>query len=251
MRNKSCLRLSAFALLAAACSLAAAPCLAGPPFETDDPEPTDPGRWEIYAFATGTRSADETEGEAGLDINYGLAPDVQLTAVLPLSYEREDRDRLGLGDVELAVKFRFLHQREGSPLPDVSFFPAVTIPTARKDMGTGRVQLFLPLWLQKDFGPWSLFAGGGLHLNSGVGNRNYWSGGIGISRGFGERFSLGVEIYHETPDEAGERSFTGVNFGLTYRLDSRWSLLLSGGPGIQHRADGGRYAIYAALKLDL
>lgn len=251
MRARTGLRHLALVLLAAICWLVAAPCVAGPPFETDDPEPTEPGHWEIYGFAAVSRAADETEGEAGLDINYGLAPDVQLTAVLPLSYEREDRGRLGLGDVELAVKVRFLHQREGSLLPDISFFPSVTLPTATNGMGTSRAQLFLPLWLQKDFGPWSLFAGGGLHISSAPDNRNYWSGGIGISRELGERLSLGAEIYHETPDEAGERAFTGVNFGLTYRLDPHWSLLVSGGPGIQHRSDGGRYALYAALKLDL
>jgi hypothetical protein len=251
MGTGSSLRRIALALIAAANWVAAAPCNAGPPFETDDPEPTEPGHWEIYAFATTARTAFETEGEAGLDINYGLAPDVQLTAVLPISYAREDRDRLGLGDVELAVKYRFLRQREGSPLPDISFFPAVSLPTATNGMGSGRVQLFLPLWLQKDFGPWSLFGGGGLHLNPGAGNRNYWSAGIGISRAIGERLSLGAEVIHETGDEVGERARTGVNFGLTYRIDSRWSLLFSGGPGIQHSHDEGRYALYAALKLDL
>ena len=27
--------------------------LAGPPFITDDPEPVDPGHWEVYAFSAG------------------------------------------------------------------------------------------------------------------------------------------------------------------------------------------------------
>ena len=32
----------------------ATPALAGPPFVTDDPEPTDLHKWEIYNFALGT-----------------------------------------------------------------------------------------------------------------------------------------------------------------------------------------------------
>ncbi len=223
---------------------------AGPPFVTDDPGPTEQGHWEIFAFATGTESRDKTAGEAGLDINYGLAPGVQLTAVLPLTYEDEGRSRVDVGDIELAVKYRLLSQREESPLPDISFFPAVTLPTGR-GAEAGRVQLFLPIWLQKDFGPWSLFGGGGYQINPGAGNRNYWTGGLGITREIGDRLSVGAEIYHQTPDEVPGRSFTGANIGLTYRLNDTWSVLLSAGPGLRNAAEGGRYAVYAALQLNL
>ena len=52
---------------------------AGPPYVTDDPEPTDLGKWEIYGFGDGTRFAHSTEAATGFDINYGAAKDLQLT----------------------------------------------------------------------------------------------------------------------------------------------------------------------------
>ena len=60
---------------------------AGPPFSTDDAEPTDTGHWEIYNFAAGADDMGRTEGQAGLDLNYGGYKDIQFTAVIPLDYE--------------------------------------------------------------------------------------------------------------------------------------------------------------------
>ena len=60
--------------------------MAGPPYVTDDPEPTDFGRWEIYGFGSGTLYRRGSDGEGGLDINYGGARDLQLSAVLSLDY---------------------------------------------------------------------------------------------------------------------------------------------------------------------
>jgi hypothetical protein len=59
---------------------------AGLPCISDDPGPTDYGHFEIYAFADGAVTHDGAGGESGVDFNYGAAPDLQLTAVLPLAY---------------------------------------------------------------------------------------------------------------------------------------------------------------------
>src|SRR5437879_4764814 len=64
------------------------PALAGPPFVLDDPEPTNNGHWEIYAFGNGTITDEGSGGEAGLDFNYGGGEDLQLTAVLPVGYSK-------------------------------------------------------------------------------------------------------------------------------------------------------------------
>jgi hypothetical protein len=39
--------------------------VAGPPHDTDDPETTDLGHWEIYAFAAGTGSDGGFDGRPG------------------------------------------------------------------------------------------------------------------------------------------------------------------------------------------
>jgi hypothetical protein len=240
----------------AAASLPLAPAVAGPPYVSDDPEPTDYHRWEIYLFAAGGGRQGETAADAGIDLNYGAARDLQLTAVLPLSYSRTTSagigsTRIGAGDVEFAAKYKFLHQKKGSPVPDIAFFPRIFLPTARAGLGSGRVQLLLPLWAQKDFGRWAVFGGGGYQINPGAGNRDYWLTGIGLTRAVTKRLTLGAEVYHHGPDAVGGKPFTGVNAGLSYKIKGPYSFLLSLGPGIEHRREEGRYAVYTALKLDL
>ena len=66
--------------------LAATPALAGPPYDTDDPEPTDLRHWEVYAFTAGSRAQGSVDGAAGLDLNYGGFKEVQLTATLPIDF---------------------------------------------------------------------------------------------------------------------------------------------------------------------
>lgn len=237
--------------LACALLLNAVPAAAGPPYVSDDPEPTDHKKWEIYIFATGGAREGERSADAGVDLNYGAAPDLQLTAVLPLSYSRTPAGtRFGAGDMELAAKYRFLHQKKGSAMPDVAFFPRVFVPTASQGLGSGRVGLLLPAWAEKDFGKWALFGGGGYQLNPGPGNRDYWLTGIAVTRAVTRRLTLGGEIYHHGPDAAGGKPFTGVNAGLSYRIAGPYTFLLSLGPGIEHRREEGRYAVYTALKLD-
>jgi len=223
---------------------------AGPPFVTDDPGPTDEGHWEIYGYAAGVHVAGETEGGTGLDINYGGARNLQLTVVLPLDYRTGRGGDVAVGNIEVAAKFRFLHQDEGSPLPDIAFFPRAFIPTGGQRFGSGRLSLLLPLWAQKDFGKWSLFGGGGYDLNPGHGQRDFWLAGFGLQRGVSDRFALGAEVYRQTPDADDARGFTGLNLGGLYRLNPHWSLLGSAGPGLEHARTEGRYSFYVALKAD-
>jgi opacity protein-like surface antigen len=248
--RRSLLRIAS-ATVASTFIAAPTPALAGPPYVSDDPEPTDYKHWEIYIFAAADGRDGETAADAGVDVNYGAAPDLQLTAVLPLSYDRTTATRFGTGDVELAAKYKFLHQKKGGLLPDVAFFPRVFLPTAGAGLGSGRVGLLLPLWAQKDFGRWALFGGGGYQLNLGDGNRDYWLTGLGLTRAVTKKLTVGAEIYHHGPDAAGGKAFTGVNAGLSYKVKGPYSLLLSVGPGLQHRREEGRYAVYTALKLDL
>ncbi len=218
---------------------------AGPPYVTDDAEPTDTGHWEIYNFVSGTRLPGETDGEAGFDINYGAVKDLQLTAVVPLDFVNGRTG--GLGDIELAAKYRFLHQSAGSLVPDVAFFPRLFVPTGGR-FGSERASLMLPLWAEKDWGKWSLFGGGGYDINPGPDNRNFWLTGIALTRAVSDRLSLGAEIYHQTPDTVDARPFTGVNVGAVYKLTDHWSLLASGGPGLENARQQGQYAFYLALE---
>jgi len=244
----------AVALGMAVVAAASPPALAGPPYLSDDPEPTDVGHWEIYNFAIGAGGPTGLAGETGLDINYGAAKDWQLTAVLPLAFGApnafsDNGLRSGPGDVELAVKYKFLHQSDGTLTPDMAVFPRLFTPTADRALGTRRLGLLLPIWAEKDFGPWSLFGGGGYQFNPGQDQRNFWQGGGAISRSFGERLSLGAELYGQTRDTDADGAYTTINIAASYRMDRHWSLLGSAGPAWdKSRTDG--YVFYGALKAD-
>jgi len=217
---------------------------AGPPYVTDDAEPTDTGHWEIYNFVSSVATADDTQGLAGLDLNYGAAKDLQLTMVVPAAID--DWRQVGAGDLELAAKYRFLHQQDGSWTPDVAFFPRVFAPTGSR-FDAERPGLFLPLWAEKDWGKWSLFGGGGLQINPGAGQRNFWQSGLALSRAIG-RFSLGAEVIHQTAEATDAKDFTAVDLGATYTLSRHWTLMLSGGPGVQNAHENGESLFYLALE---
>ena len=229
----------------------AAPAVAGPPYVTDDPQPTERGRWEVYTFAGGAHVAGETEGESGIDLNYGVAKDLQLTLVIPAAYQRRDGEtRVGMGVVQAAAKLKVLHQAEDGWTPDVAIFPRLFLPTAPGRFASRHASFLLPVWAQKDFGPWSVFGGGGWQVNPGAGNRDFWTGGLAVTRQVSPRLALGAEIAHRSRDATDGRAFSVVNLGMTYRLADHWSLLASGGPGITNAREEGRYDFYVSLKAD-
>lgn len=233
--------------IAALSLLVASPALAGPPFVLDDPEPTDNGHWEIYAFVNGSSAEDGSGGEAGLDLNYGVGPDLQLTAVLPVNYSQPAGESFtsGLGNVELAVKYRFLHQ-ETSGL-DVAVFPRVFLPSSSAGGGEQHVSFFLPIWLQKDWGEWSAFGGGGCELNNGDGSQDFCIAGGVLTREVAQHLRVGLEAYHQTADTRGGRADTSIGIGATYDISENYHLLGYVNTGVQNRAATNEASWYTAL----
>lgn len=225
----------------------ASSAIAGPPYATDDPNPTELQHWEIHLYGSGTKSGGVLDGAGGVDVNYGLAPNVQLSATLPINFVHDRSTQTGLGDVEVGVKYRFYHD-EAAGL-SVAVFPRVFLPTAGKRFGTGRAQLLLPVWAQKDFGPWSLFGGGGYTINPGPGNRNFWQSGIALTRTMGSRLSLGGEVTQQSASVKGRRSTTAFGVGATYQLGGPFALLVSAGPGLEHGSGNKFFNTYAALRI--
>lgn len=233
-------------LLACAAALfAAAPALAGPPYLTDDPIPTDTGHWEIYAFAEGEGRHSTFDGDAGFDLNYGPMKDVQLTSTLPLDVSHEARDgwRDGTGDVELGVKYRFLHDEKHGV--SAAVFPRAILPTSTLAAGE-RTRFLLPLWVGKDFaGGTSLFGGGGYEFNPGRGNRGFWQAGVALTQDLNKDLSIGAEITRQGADTIGGTDQTRAGIGAIIHISGPASLFLSGGPTwADHRT---LYRFYASL----
>jgi hypothetical protein len=223
---------------------------AGPPFLTDDPEPTEPGHWEIYApqLETAGRGA-EFDGSAGVELNYGAAPGLQLTLGLPAAYAHDAGGwRWGVADIEASVKYQFY--RDDDAGFSAAVFPGITLPTGSNGMSAREVSAFLPIWVQKDIGPWSVFGGGGYAINPGVGNRDYWTGGIALTRQAGKRLLLGIEADRQSTDTDDGVASTSLGIGGIYQLYSSLRLLASGGPTLEDGDGTAGFHAYAALGLN-
>jgi hypothetical protein len=130
------------------------------------------------------------------EFNWGAVPDVQLHAILPLGSTVTSNNPIyapsgtgpsnfGLSDMELGLKYGFIHQTKHRP--QIGSFTMLELPTGNPDkgLGVGRVWYKLPLWAEKEIGPWSLVGGAGYVLVHQT----------GLKRKFNERLELSVETF--------------------------------------------------------
>ncbi len=214
--------------------------LAGPPFVTDDPEPVDYQHWEFYIASQHTQTSDGWSGTAPhIELNYGVITNVQLHLIAPLAYNapKNGAVQYGYGDTELGVKFRFI--QETSYFPQVGIFPQLEVPTGDsvRGLGSGQWQAFLPLWLQKGFGHWTIYGGGGYGINPGSRNRNWGFGGAVLQYQVLNNVLVGGEIYHHTSVEVGGQGDTAFNLGTVIDFTEHQHLLLSAGRSIDGPTD--------------
>ena len=85
------------ALAAAIVLVCKTAAFAGPPYETDDPEPTEYRSYEIYAY--------DDRATPSLEFNYGLLRNVQFS----VSFQD------GVRKAEVGVKYRFLTETRTRP----------------------------------------------------------------------------------------------------------------------------------------
>lgn len=218
--------------------------IAGPPYETDDPEPTELGKWEIYLFSGGDGHGGNFDGAAGLDLNYGPVSNVQLTATLPIAISHDEQGwRAGRGNVEVGVKYRIFDDPDRGL--SLAIFPRAILPTASD---AGKTRLLLPIWGQKEFGRWKAFGGGGIELNPGSGNRDFWTGGLALTRQVAPGTSLGGEASFSTRQTIDGSRSASLAIGSVTHIKGPASLLLSAGPRFEGRLTS--YRAYAALGLN-
>jgi len=210
----------------------AASGFAGPPFLTDDPEPVPFKHWEAYLFSTidATHKQTDATGPA-VEFNVGALPNLQLHLVIPMAYasSSDAPGVYGLGDIEFGIKYRFIQETDRRPM--VGVFPMIEIPTgdAGRGLGNGRAWWKLPVWLQKSWGPWTTYGGGGYVLNPASNQCNYYFGGWLLERDFGERLTLGGEIFAQGKSSDDIHSFAVFNLGGYFKITPNFQLLFSGG----------------------
>ncbi len=221
--------------------------IAGPPYVTDDPEPVEYQHWEVYVASLVSRDAGVWSGTAPhVEVNYGAAPNLQLHTIMPMSFVRSTAGTTtyGYGDTEVGVKYRFIEETAMRPM--VGTFPLVEIPTGdrQRGLGTGQVRLFLPLWIQKSYGSWTTYGGGGYWINPGAGNHDWGYLGWLLQRQLFSSVSAGAEVFHMTTQTAGGEPETRFNIGLVIDANELQHILISAGRGLQGSNQFQSYVAY-------
>ncbi|MBV8221835.1 MAG: hypothetical protein JO293_00565 [Candidatus Eremiobacteraeota bacterium] len=211
---------------------AASQAFAGPPFFTDDPEPVEFRHYEIYAGAEYTHDGDEVSGSLPfVEINFGAAPNLQLSGNLPLAYQRASSTpaAYALTSLEFGAKYRFVPEDAGRP--QVSIYPQVVFGSSGPG-GNGAPQYFVPLWAQKSYGPWTIFGGGGRWFNAAPPNQDFWFSGLCVQHDLPGGALVGIEVYHSTPEAFNTSDRTGVGAGFIAPIGHHHAILASFGRGI-------------------
>lgn len=223
-----CLLLSSGVILL---GLVATNALAGPPFKTDDPQPVDYLHWEFYVASQQEYGDHETNATCPhFEINYGAVPNLQLHLVAPLGYvHAEDGTHYGYSDTEIGLKYRFVEENDAAP--QVGVFPLIEIPTGdeSRGLGSGKVQACLPVWVQKSWGKFTTYAGGGFWYNPGAGQKNWLFTGWEAQYDFSEVVTLGGELYYQTADNEEANASAGFNVGGYVNVTENHHILFSVG----------------------
>ena len=119
----------------------------------------------------------------------------------------------------------------------IGIFPLVELPTGNQShgLGAGHIRVFLPVWVQKNFGEWTTYGGGGYWINQ---DENLATRITGFPAGFSsgkitEKLTLGGEIFHQTADTIDGVDSTGFNLGGSYDFDEHNHLLFSAAGGFR------------------
>lgn len=208
---------------------------AGPPFQTDDPTPVDLGHYEAYVFGTvdGTPAEYDPVGPA-FEFNWGAIPNVQLHAILPFGAALPSNNPVylpsgagpsayGLTDIELGVKYGFIKQTKYRP--QIGSFTMFELPAGNstRGLGVGRTWYKLPIWIEKEIGPWSLCGGLGYAVVSQKSYRNYLYGGYLVKREINKRLELSAEVFshgRKSLASAQSKSSTMIDAGGYYHFKS-------------------------------
>jgi len=221
--------------IATALLLASSQAMGGPPFLTDDPVPVDYRHSElnVYSAYDETRDGSDTSFPA-MEFNYGGLRDVQLHIGIPFTRTAPDGgpNQQGIGDVEVGVKYRLVHESDSSP--QIAVYPMAVLPTgdSKQGLGNGRTWWRLPVWLQKSWGEWTTYGGGGYVINTAEGQKNYAFGGWLLQKDLNQKWMLGGEVFARGGDTVAGQHTTILNFGGAYRFSPEFNLLFSAGHDI-------------------
>lgn len=121
------------------------------------------------------------------------------------------------------------------------------LPSVSPNVGDQHASLLLPVWLQKDWGQWSAFGGGGCELNRAGDSQDFCEAGLVVTRQVESDLQVGLEIFHQTADTIGGQDTTSLGAGVRYDLNDHFHLLGYVGRGIQNADETDRLKWYTSV----
>jgi len=213
-----------------------------------------PQQYSITVAGQYTTRQGETAGAApSLDLGYSVTANLYLHLYQAYAFDRVTgaKTNFGPGDTEIGVRYRFIEPDDNGWRPGVVFYPLVDFPTGDvdKNLGTGRTHFFLPLWLGKQLGLYTVYGGGGYWFNRGHGYKDWVYLDAGVQRRMTDDLRLGIDVFHDTSIRNGIKETTGINIGGAYDVTANHHILFSVGRGVQNVDETNKLSAYLAYQL--
>jgi hypothetical protein len=189
--------------------------LAQQPFYTDDADVTEHKKFHLqfsdeYDVLQRFDYPSLRQNTSVLEVDYGLLRDVEISVNGPLigitnSRIITPRNVIGLGDIELQVKYNPIKEHEGSKMPALAATFAIEFPTGstQRGLGSGLADYFLNGILQKSVTKKTklrlnggiLFAGNDTTGEIGIKSRGtVFVGGASVVKQFTPKLDFGAEV---------------------------------------------------------
>jgi len=197
---------------------------------TDSPKTMEyeQGAADLYCDLTKIKKAYALRAP-GFEASIGVMTDFQVRINIPavISITHGQSTTYGYGDLDIGFKYRFIHETD--TMPQVAFYPKITLPSGNPDLriGNGRDFERLPLWIQKTWKQWILSGGGGYAIDHNPRKFNYVFGGILLRHVFNPELTLGGELFARGPVSLADHSVLFLNLGGTYNFTPNIFLLFS------------------------
>ncbi len=117
----------------------------------------------------------------------------------------------------------------------------IELPSGNSSLGLGNGRLWarLPLWVQKTYGPWTTYGGGGYQINHAPGMQDSFFTGWLLQRQITRKLVLGTECYYQQGQLEGSVHQTYIDAGGYYNFRENLSLLFMAG----HTVSGERHTV--------
>ena len=218
-----------------------APALAAGAFVTDDADTSDKGGFELDLLSNYTHNQQQTGGSlASFEAHYGVSDRFEFHIYAPLAFAKlaGEPTQFGTGDISIGAKYRLVDQADDKFPVSIAVDPTLVLPSgaASRNLGTGSLGAFLPVWASRQSGKWAVFGGGGLAINPGPGNLNWGLAGAGVTYDVSERWTLGGEVFYTSAASDGGLGGAAFNLGGGYMIAKGYHILFAAGRNLNNAA---------------